>query len=113
MTLIPVSNISSRVDWSTSDGAGRWIGWRFSAFTGPSSSTGSPITFSTRPSVAVPTGTLIGPPVSTAGVPRTMPSVGCMLTQRTRFSPRCCCTSAITSTLCPPSAPSSWMCRAW
>ncbi len=30
-------------------------------------------------------------------MPRTMPSVGSMLTQRTRFSPRCCSTSAITS----------------
>ena len=26
MTLIPVSNISSAVDWSTKVGAGRWIG---------------------------------------------------------------------------------------
>ena len=45
---------------------------------GPSSSTGSPITFSTRPSVSVPTGTVIGPPVSIAFMPRTRPSVGFM-----------------------------------
>jgi len=48
-------------------GAGRWIGSRFSHFTGPSSSTGSPMTLRTRPSVPGPTGTVIGPPVSTAG----------------------------------------------
>ena len=64
---------------------------------GPSLSTGSPITFITRPSVARPTGTMIGPPRSIAFMPRTMPSVGCMATQRTRPSPRCCCTSRMTS----------------
>ncbi len=108
--MIPVSNISSAELCSTSVGARRWIGWRFAAFTGPSSSTGSPTTFSTRPSVAGPTGTVIGPPVSMTFVPRTMPSVGCMLTQRTRLSPRCCCTSAITSTF---ESPSPLMCSAW
>jgi hypothetical protein len=35
-----------------------------SASTGPPSSTGSPTTFRIRPSVALPTGTVIGPPVS-------------------------------------------------
>jgi hypothetical protein len=77
--------------------------------TGPISSTGSPITFSTRPSVSAPTGTVIGPPVSIAFMPRTIPSVGNMLTQRTRFSPRCCSISAITSILSPPPEPSSLM----
>ena len=42
----------------------------------------------------------------------TMPSVGSMLTQRTRFSPRCCSTSAITSMGSPPDWPWSVMRRA-
>src|SRR6266568_4133186 len=108
-TLIPVSNISRWVDCSVRAGAGRWMGWRFSAFTGPSSSTGSPITLSTRPRVAGPTGTMMGPPVSVAFIPRTMPSVGSMETQRARFSPMCCSTSAITSMAMPLPLPSSWM----
>ena len=74
---------------------------------GPISSIGSPRTFTTRPSVSGPTGTVIGPPVSIAFMPRTMPSVGSMLTQRTRFSPRCCSTSVTTSILAAPSPPSS------
>ena len=47
----------------------------------------------TRPSVAAPTGIEIGAPVSTAFMPRCMPSVGFIATVRTRFSPRCCSTS--------------------
>jgi hypothetical protein len=88
MTLIPVSNISSLTDCSSKLGALRWMGMRLVCATGPMSSTGSPMTFSTRPSVPMPTGTEMGPPVSVAFMPRTMPSVGNMLTQRTRFSPR-------------------------
>ena len=64
-------------------GASRWIGQCSFASTGPSSSTGSPMTLSTRPSVASPTGILIGEPVSSACMPRTRPSVGTMATQRT------------------------------
>ena len=98
MTLMPVSNIFSSVDWSTSLGAGRWIGQRSFDSTGRSGkSTGSPSTFSTRPSVAGPTGTVIGASVSRAFMPRCMPSVGFIATARTRFSPRCCCTSTTTS----------------
>ena len=63
------------------------------AFTGPSSSTGCPSTFSTRPSVSRPTGTVIPAPVSMAFIPRTIPSVATMAMQRTRPSPRCCCTT--------------------
>ena len=59
------------------------MGSRLVCCTGPISSTGSPITLSTRPSVPSPTGTEMGPPVSVAFIPRTMPSVGSMLTQRT------------------------------
>jgi hypothetical protein len=33
---------------------------------------------------------VIASPVSSARIPRTMPSVGSMATVRTRFSPRCC-----------------------
>jgi hypothetical protein len=35
MTLMPVSRIWALVSWSTSAGAGRWIGYLFSNFTGP------------------------------------------------------------------------------
>ncbi len=95
---MPVSNIFSSVDWSSSDGGSRWIGQCSLASTGrPGSSTGSPSTFSTRPSVAGPTGIKIGAPVSVTAIPRCNPSVGFMATARTRFSPRCCSTSATTS----------------
>ena len=55
------------------------------------------MTFMTRPRVPRPTGTEIGPPWSMAFMPRTIPSVGCIATQRTRPSPKCCCTSRMTS----------------
>ncbi len=57
----------------------------------------------TRPSVAAPTGIVIGEPVSTACIPRCMPSVGFIATVRTRFSPRCCSTSQMTSSPFGPS----------
>src|SRR6478672_2412948 len=65
------------------------------AFTGPASSTGSPITLIMRPNVASPTGTEIGPPVSVTSWPRTSPSVASIATVRTVDSPRCCATSRI------------------
>ena len=68
-----------------------------SASPGPACPPGLPMTFSTRPSVPRPTGTVIGPPRSMAFMPRTMPSVGSMATQRTRPSPNCCSTSRMTS----------------
>jgi hypothetical protein len=61
--------------------------------TGPASSTGSPTTLMMRPSISGPTGTVIGPPVSTTVWPRTRPSVESIAMQRTVFSPRCCATS--------------------
>ena len=67
------------------------------AFTGPMLSTGSPITFSTRPSVSLPTGTVTGWPRLIAFMPRTRPSVGCSAMVRTRPSPMCCATSQIMS----------------
>ena len=60
---------------------------------GPCSSIGSPRTLKTRPRVAWPTGTVIGPPVSTASTPRARPSVVVMATLRTQLLPRCCWTS--------------------
>src|SRR3954447_8366212 len=63
--------------------------------TAPASSTGSPMTLMMRPSVASPTGTEIGPPVSVTSCPRTRPSVASIATVRTVDSPRCCATSRI------------------
>ncbi len=87
-------------------GAWRWMEDVVSVLIFPSSSTGSPMTFITRPSVAFPTGTEIGPPRSRTFIPRTMPSVGNIETARTRPSPRCCWTSATTSTGVSTSKPS-------
>src|SRR5690349_20797949 len=47
-----------------------------------------------RPSVAGPTGTVIGLPVSVASMPRRKPSVLVIATARTQSLPRCCCTSS-------------------
>ena len=55
-----------------------------------------------RPSVTLPTGTVIGPPVSTTSMPRARPSVVSMATARTRSSPRCCWTSQISRLEMPP-----------
>jgi len=98
MTLIPVSNISKWVFWSSRVGGWRWMGYRRDVSIGPRRSTGSPMTFMTRPRTSGPTGTVIGPPVSTAFIPRAKPSVGCMATQRTVSSPMCCSTSTTMST---------------
>jgi F0F1-type ATP synthase beta subunit len=46
--------------------------------------------------VATPTGTVICEPVSMHFMPRTMPSVDSIATQRTRPSPMCCSTSKMT-----------------
>ena len=99
-TLIPVSKISIFGERSWKSGGSRWIGQRSVAVWPPLSSIGSPSTFQSRPSVAGPTGTEIGWPVSTTSVPRASPSVVSSATARTRSSPRCCCTSA---TRWPPS----------
>ena len=93
ITLMPVSNICKPVCCSSNAGAVRWIGIFFAVFTGPMLSTGSPKTFSTRPNVCGPTGTITGAPVEIACIPRTRPSVGCNAIVRTRFSPICCATS--------------------
>ncbi len=70
-TLMPVSNISVVGVRFSTDGADRWIGQR-SMPSGMSSprSIGSPSRLKMRPSVAVPTGTEIGAPVSMTSAPR-------------------------------------------
>ena len=75
-------------------GAGWWIERCSDASTGPFSSTGSPMTLRMRPSVASPTGTVIGAPVSVTRSPRTRPSVESIAIARTVLSPRCCATSS-------------------
>jgi hypothetical protein len=42
-------------------------------------------------------------------MPRVIPSVGFIATARTRFSPRCCSTSATTSIFSEPPLPSETM----
>ena len=63
-----------------------------------------------RPSGALPTGTVIGRPVSVTSMPRVTPSVVLMATARTWFCPMCCCTSAVRRT--GTVAVVSWMVRA-
>ena len=60
-----------------------------------------------RPSVAGPTGTVIGPPVSVICAPRARPSVESIATARTRLSPRCCWTSQTSSSSALPAMPST------
>src|ERR687886_527470 len=67
MTLMPVSKISRVGIRSSTSGAGRWIGQRVSPSTGAPSSMGSPSRLKSRPSVARPTGTVIGPPREAIG----------------------------------------------
>src|SRR5579859_4000814 len=90
---MPVTSTSAEVDCSAKDGASRWIEEVKVVAIGPASSIGSPMTFMMRPSVAGPTGTVIGRPVSNTGWPRVRPSVVSMAMARTVFSPRCWATS--------------------
>ena len=95
MTLRPVSNSSTSVVWSSKEGGARWIGRTVVRSTSPLPSIGLPSTSNTRPSVASPTGTVIGAPVSRTAVPRASPSVVVMATARTQLLPRCCWTSQV------------------
>src|SRR5919199_46075 len=90
-TLMPVSNISVVGVRFSTFGASRWIGQRStsSAICSPWSIV-SPSRLKIRPRVGSPTGTVIGPPVSTTSVPRASPSVVSIATARTRSSPRWC-----------------------
>src|SRR5690242_9167730 len=62
-----------------------------------------------RPKVAGPTGTVIGPPVSTTSWPRTMPSVLSMAMQRTVRSPSSCATSNTSVLLASLVCSAFWM----
>ena len=106
MTLMPVSKTSVFVERSTTAGASRWMGQYSSAWTGPSSSIGSPSRLKTRPNVALPTGTRTGLPVSAQAMPRTMPSVLPKATQRTRPPPSWAWTSPVRRILMPFSSAS-------
>ena len=89
-TLIPVSRISVAGTCSSWDGGSRWIG-HFLLFPVPAYCLRShPSRLNTRPANSSPTGTAIGPAVSTAFVPRTSPSVDFIAMQRTMLSPVCC-----------------------
>ena len=90
MTLMPVSSTSPAGTTSTKSGARWWIGQRSAAGIGPARSIGSPVTLIMRPSIPSLAGTEIGAPVSTASMPRDMPSVGRMEMQRTSPFPSCC-----------------------
>jgi hypothetical protein len=77
------------VSCSSNGGEARWIGSLCFAFTGPLPSIVSPTRLKMRPRHSSPTGTVIGAPVSVAGMPRTSPSVESMAMQRTTLSPTC------------------------
>ena len=106
MTLMPVSNIwVLDSSWSNAGGL-RWIGQRSVTVT---VSPGFllrmlPDTSNTWPLVTSPTGTEIGPPVSSTVAPRTRPSVGFRATVRTVESPRCCSTSRVILLVVSPSS---------
>jgi hypothetical protein len=48
-----------------------------------------------RPSVSLPTGIVIGAPVSATVMPRVRPSVEAIAIVLTWLSPRCCATSSV------------------
>src|SRR6476620_8846720 len=108
MTLMPVSNIwVLDSSWSKA-GAVRWIPQRsLASKVSPSARfMTSPVVLKTLPRVTSPTGTVIGPPVSCTGVPRTRPSVGCREIARTMLSPMCWATSRFRCRLSPPTSTS-------
>jgi hypothetical protein len=107
MTLRPVSKTSTSVVCWSNAGAERWIGSVFARETGSLPSIALPRTSKTRPSVTSPTGTEIGPPVSSTGMPRARPSVVVIATVRTQLLPRCCWTSQTRS-----GWPSRWIATA-
>jgi hypothetical protein len=65
--------------------------------TGPRSSMGLPSTSMMRPSVALPTGTVMGLPVLLTMTPRFRPSDEPSAMVRTTPSPSCCCTSRVSA----------------
>ncbi len=104
MTLMPVWNIwVFDSSWSKA-GALRWMPQRsLTSSCSPSSRLRqSPVALKTRPRVASPTGTLIGPPVSVTVAPRTRPSVGFIEIARTMPPPMCWATSRVIVVVSPP-----------
>ena len=63
----------------------------------PRSSMGVPSTSMMRPSVALPTGTVMGLPVLVTMMPRRRPSEEPSAMVRTMPSPSCCCTSSVSA----------------
>src|SRR5690554_6418614 len=72
-------------------------------------SMGCPNTLKSRPRVSGPTGTVMGPPRSTAFMPRCRPSVEAMAMQRTMLLPKCCAASTIRSISWPSASSLMWM----
>src|SRR5579872_2689362 len=104
MTLMPVSNICARGSRASKGGASRWISHRSSTAPMSAVSRDSPRTLKTCPSTTLPTGTVSPRPRLRTAVPRCRPSVGLRHTQRTRPSPICWATSAVTVTVWPSSS---------
>src|SRR6476469_7027962 len=104
MILMPVSNISVLDSSWSKAGALRWMPQRsLTSKVSPSARfMTSPVVLKTLPRVTSPTGTVIGPPVSCTGVPRTRPSVGCSEMARTMLSPMCWATSRLRFFFSPP-----------
>src|SRR5689334_18980359 len=97
ITLIPVSSSSVDGDSSSNAGAFWWIERIVSLAIGPASSIGRPSTSMMRPSVGLPTGTLIGFAVFFTTTPRRRPSDEPRQMVRTTPSPSCCWTSSVSS----------------
>ena len=95
ITLMPVSSMSFVATISVNLGELWCIGHLSSDAIGPPPSIGCPVTFIILPSVPGPTGTEIGPPVSTASIPLDSPCVGSMAMHRTVLSPTCCIVSRV------------------
>ena len=90
ITLIPVSCNSSYFLLNQNAGASRKIGHlSCGSLIGGLSSIGLPKTLKIRPSTFLPTGTLMGLPVSITGSPRLIPKIFLIAIQRTMPSPSC------------------------
>ena len=97
MALMPVTKGSTITRCSRSGGDAAWIGW-YSVPAGAGwSSMVWPRTLNKRPSVARPTGTRIGCPVSITGRPRRSPAVLPIAMARTVWGSMCSWTSITNS----------------
>ena len=95
MTLMPVSKISTTGFWSAKLGGSRWMDQRVGVSGCSPPSTARPVTLKSRPSVALPTGTVMAPPVGVTSMSRQRPSPGESRMQRTVLPPTCCATSIV------------------